>query len=132
MLPVAKCVVNAEGNRKDYELRLKVSHSSMLLYQDFLEKYIIEICRQNKLKKYKDNGGSVSIPLSYGLFNLTFSHLKCNFILIRICCQYFWLSKLISSNIVFNYAQWSHWIEGLRKKIVRSCINFCVTFLHLK
>lgn len=68
---------------------LKVSHSSMLLYQDFLEKYIIEICRQNKLKKYKDNGGSVSIPLSYGPFNLTFLHLKCSFSLIRICCQYF-------------------------------------------
>lgn len=29
---------------------VKVSHSSMFLYQEFLEKYSIEICRQNTLK----------------------------------------------------------------------------------
>lgn len=75
--------------------RLKISHSTML--------------------KDKDSKRSVFIPPSYEQFNLTFLHPKCDYSLIRICCEYFRLSKLFSWNIVFNYAQRPYWIEGLRK-----------------
>lgn len=95
--------------------RFEVSHLWTLLYQEFFEKYFIEICKQNIVKRYKENSGSLFIPHNYGPFNLTFLHLKRNLSLIRMCCQYFWLDKLISSNIIFNYAQWSYWIEGLKK-----------------
>lgn len=43
---------------------IKVSHSSMLLYQEFLMKYTlyIEICRQNILNNIlKKKGGGVSV-----------------------------------------------------------------------
>lgn len=43
---------------------LMVSYSLMLLYQEFIEKYIFEIWRQNIPRKYKEKRGSVSIPPS--------------------------------------------------------------------
>lgn len=70
------------------------------------------------------------ILLSYSQFNLIFLHLKCNFSLIRICCQYFWFSKLISSNIAFNYAEWSHWKELLRKHILIEVLILCKALYH--
>lgn len=61
---------------------IKVSHSSMLLYQEFLMKYTlyIEICRQNILN---------NIFLKKGGGGQYFSHLKFNFSANGICCQYF-------------------------------------------
>lgn len=71
------------------KLKLQVSNSLMFLYQEFLKKYITEICKQNILKIYKDNQGSVFIPLSNGQFNLTFLYFKCNISRTRICLQNF-------------------------------------------
>lgn len=48
---------------------------------------------------------SIFIPLSNCKLNLTFLHSKCSFSLIRIFCEYISLSKLISSNKVFNSGQ---------------------------
>lgn len=81
--------------------RIEVSFSSML-YQEFLEKFIIiKICRQNIFKKYKEKEGIVFCPLSYCLFNLTFLLLKCYRSLMRLCCQYFSSSKLFHQILFF-------------------------------
>lgn len=32
----------------------KISHSSMSLYQEFLKKFIFEICRKNILQKHRE------------------------------------------------------------------------------
>lgn len=47
-------------------------------------------------------GGGGSVFMSYGAFDLTFLHLKCNFSLICIYCQYFKFSEVITSNIVLG------------------------------
>lgn len=77
-------------------------------------------------------GGSVFICLSFGLFYLNVLRLKFNFSLIRICCKYFWLSKHIFSNIVFIINNGQTERRDYLKYHVRSFINFCGTFLHLK
>lgn len=53
-------------------------------------------------KILREKKGTVFIPLSYGAFDLTFLHLKCNFSLICIYCQYFKFSEVITSNIVLG------------------------------
>lgn len=92
--------------------------------QEFFEKYIVAIFRQNILKLKIKGGGALFIPLiiSDGQLSLNFQHLKCNFSLNRILFQHFWLSKLIScfkvcTMVIPNKRIW--W-----KKIVRSCIRF--------
>lgn len=71
-------------------------HSKMLLHQEFLVKYNNEIRWKKNPKTNKNNEGSVFKPKSYTQLNLTFLHLKYKFSLIRICCQYFKWSELIS------------------------------------
>lgn len=73
-------------------LMFKVSHSSIWLYQEFIENYINETCRQHILKNTKKYGSQCSAPPpSVRVFNLTFLlfGLKCGYWCIGICCQYF-------------------------------------------
>lgn len=57
-------------------LKVYVSHSSMFLYQEFIQNYIIKTFhkKKNNFKNIKKKG-AVFITLSYGAFNLTFLHL---------------------------------------------------------
>lgn len=64
-----------------YKWFFKVSHTSILLYQGFLEKYIIETSRQNiERKKYLETWQ----PDVIRLFNLTFLLLKCKINSVRL------------------------------------------------
>lgn len=68
-----------------------VSHSSILLYQDFLEKYIIEISRQNiERKKYQEKWQPDVIPLIMVHLIWPFAiKMQNKFNPIGICPQYF-------------------------------------------
>lgn len=57
---------------------IKVSNSSMFLYQAFLEKQIIEICGQNKIKIYKDNNTKKSLITFEPIIIDTLDHLGKN------------------------------------------------------
>lgn len=64
-----------------------VYHSLMWLYQEFLEKYIIEFCRQNILQKYLLNLDAFDWPICTWM----------QFFRIGFRGQYFLISKIITS-----------------------------------
>lgn len=95
------------------------------MYQEFIDKYIIEICDKTNLKNTeKMLKGPVFILVGKGKYNLTFWHLKCSFCGIDICGQYSLLRLIFTANCIYLYTPIGLNRE-IRNNFPRSHKSFC-------